>query len=214
MNELGELSSANISKYAEKLGVEYRLLRGDLFRPKLTPPWAPIQKLYMLDKEFDGYDMVVMLDTDIFTRKGMNDNIFTDVQGIGRHTPVQDMLIKSIQRKKPKLANPNAPWWGGSIYRLDLKTRKKLREQIREDEIPKFAGRGNFGDEGLMHRLASLAKLKKCYIPNSGHWNCSSFDPYVSKSATIHIRTKITPKGPKRPKIENYRELVKRGLIE
>ena len=30
----------------------------------------------------------------------------------------------------------------------------------------------------------------------------------------IHMRPKITATGPKRPKIENYREMVKRGLIE
>ena len=30
----------------------------------------------------------------------------------------------------------------------------------------------------------------------------------------IHIRPKVTPTGPKRPKIENYREMVRRELIE
>jgi hypothetical protein len=44
-------------------------------------------------------------------------------------------------------------------------------------------------------------------------WNYSSFEPDVEKANFIHIRTKVTPQGPKRHKIENYRELVKRGLI-
>ncbi len=36
MYELGTLSSANISKYATKVGAEDKLLRGDVFNPKHT----------------------------------------------------------------------------------------------------------------------------------------------------------------------------------
>jgi hypothetical protein len=46
------------------------------------------------------------------------------------------------------------------------------------------------------------------------NWNYSSFDEGVENANIIHIRTKIKPEGPKRSKLENYRALVERGLIE
>ena len=35
----------------------------------------------------------------------------------------------------------------------------------------------------------------------------------IEKSAMIHIRTKTIPTGNKKPKLDNYYTLVKRGLI-
>ena len=66
MDELTRLSVSNISKYAKHCDAEYRLLEGMLFNPKLSPQ---CQKLFMLDPLFDEYDMVVMVDADMFTRK-------------------------------------------------------------------------------------------------------------------------------------------------
>jgi hypothetical protein len=40
-----------------------------------------------------------------------------------------------------------------------------------------------------------------------------SYREGIENAALIHIRTKVTPTGPKRKKIENYNELVRRGLI-
>lgn len=215
MNELGTLSSANISRYADKIGADYKLLRGDVFRENLKTPWPPVQKLHMLDEEFDDYDMVVMLDIDMFTRKGMEENIFEDVKGVGLHEEVQKRLLKHVQQTKPKLSNPNAPWWGGAVYRLDKNIRKKLRVVINDNEIGNFCGRGNYGDEGLMHRLADLAKINPTgtYFPDN-HWCFCSYREGIEAAALIHVRTKIKPEGPKRTKIENYRDLVLRGLIE
>ena len=210
MNELGELSSANISKYAEKIGADYKLLRGNVFRENLS---SPCQKIYMLDEAFDEYDIVVMLDMDMFVRNGMEEDVFKDVEGIGRHTDIQDRLVKSLQRRFRNMGDPKYPYWGGSIYRIDRETRQELRKHINDDEIIHFSN--NFEDEGIMHRLAVLSQMKRTastYLPGN-HWNCGSFESGVEKSAIIHIRTKVTPTGPKRAKIENYRALVKRGLI-
>ena len=215
MDELGTLSSANISKYANKIGADYKLLRGDVFRKNLKNPWPPIQKLHMLDEIFDDYDIVVMLDIDMFTRKGMEEDIFKDVVGVGLHDVIQQRLLKAVQRNKPKLSDIDAPWWGGEIYRLDKNLRYKLREKINDNEINNFCGRGNYGDEGLMHRLAGLANIdpKGTYFPNN-KWCFCSYRAGIENAALIHMRTKIKPEGPKRTKIENYRALVKRGLIE
>lgn len=212
MNELGNASSANIQRYAEKCSADYRLLRGDVFRTGLSPP---MQKLYMLDEEFDEYDIVVMLDMDMFIRNGMEEDIFEDVtSGVGMFSECQEKLIKSLARQKPKMGNIGFPYWGGAIYRLDRKTRQKLRAHIDEDELLLFTGQGKFEDEGMMHRLATLAKIPKCSLPDGKRWCHGSFEVGIENSAMIHIRTKIAPRGPKRDKIVNYRELVNQGLIE
>lgn len=216
LNKLAILSSTNILKYASNVGAEYRLLRGNVFNPNLSPP---CQKLYMLNEEFDEYDIVVMIDMDVFTRKGMEENIFTDAKGVGRCNEANKGRFRYLQRKFPHLANPKYPFWGGSIYRVEREVRQRLRAHTNEKEMKQFSPNmvnfgGDLGDEGIMHRLASLAQLnlKEPFIPE--RWNHGSYVPGVENAATIHVRTKATPKGPKRPKIENYKELVRQGLIE
>jgi hypothetical protein len=211
MDELTELSVANISKYAEQCGAEYKLLEGKLFNQKLSPQ---CQKLFMLDSTFDEYDMVVMVDADMFTRKGMTANIFTDVEGIGRHTPFQTNRQRALNRSFPDLANMKYPFWGGAIYRLDLEIRQRLREHFNIKEMSRFSNSA-FHDEGIMHRLATLANFqpKVPYIKGP-YWDHGSYESDVHKAEIIHVRTKVTPKGPSRPKMENYKDLVNRGIIE
>ena len=211
MNELGTLSSANIAKYAEKLEADYKLLRGNVFRENLS---APMQKLYMLDETFDNYDVVVMLDIDVFTRKGMEDDIFKDETGVGMVTACQERLFKSLCRVRPTLSDVNYPYWGGSIYRLSKEMRRQLRTHINDNDLKNFTGQGNYEDEGTMHRLATLAKVEKSRLSGDNKWSHGSFENGIENAAIIHIRTKITPTGPKRAKLENYKDLVKRGLIE
>jgi len=208
MDELCTLSFANISKYAEKVGADYELLRGDVFNPTMT---SPCQKLHMLDERFDEYDMVVMLDADMFTRKGMEEDVFNDLTGIGRHQATQTRLANNLKRLFPDLGDLNYPYWGGAIYRLDKETRQKLRKHINMDELMRFNNR--FYDEGMMHRLAVLAKIEKSYVPGN-RWDCGSYEDGVETSAMIHIRKKVGPKGPKQDKMINYTNLVNRGIIE
>ena len=212
LGELEHLSIANISRYAEKVGAEYRLLRGNVFRPNLS---AQCQKLYMLDEEFDDYDVVVMLDIDMFTRKGMEEDVFEDISGVGMSTKFQKRLFKSVQEKFPHLTNRKYPYWGGAVWRLERGIRTMLRPHIREDEMAQFSGEGCHHDEGVMHRLATLARLEKPHIfPDGDKWCHGSYMPGIENAALIHIRMKTSMKGPKRPKIENYHALVERGLIE
>ena len=72
---------------------------------------------------------------------------------------------------------------------------------------------GNFNDEGIMHRCAVLADYKEKRYFDRQQWNYSSFEETVDEANIIHIRPKVKQGGPKRPKIENYRALVERGLI-
>ena len=212
MGELENLSVANMTAYAFQCNADYRLLRGNVFRSWLTPP---CQKIYMLDEIFDEYDMVIMVDIDMFIRKGLIENIFTDVEGVGLFTDFTSKVFKKLRKKIPKLTNPDYPYWGGAIYRLDRNLRQRLRQHIHEDEIMQFDN--HFQDEGIMHRLATLAKVEKSRIDEK--WCYGSYLPNPENAAMIHVRTKITPdtifrRGKKREKIKNYESLKDQGIIE
>ena len=212
LNELTNLSVANIEKYAEKVGADYEFVRGNAFREHLSPP---CQKICMLNEKYDEYDNVVMLDPDMFTRNGMEDNIFDEnITGIGKVTPIQERLLLGLRRRHGNLIDVNSPYWGGAVRKIDRRTRQLLRSHINEEELKRFSGQGRGEDEGIMHRLAALAKLPKTQLPGENMWSCGSFEHNVSTAALIHIRTKIGPKGPKRTKMENYRGLVEDGLID
>jgi len=212
LSPLCKASVDNICKYAKKVGSYYQLIRGKPFRPNLSPQ---CQKLFMLDKEFDEYEFVVMLDTDMFVRKGMTEDIFK-VPGIGMHTSFQSGLFSFLGKKFPHLYDPKYPFWGGAIYKTDKEVRRRFRECYREDEMQTFSD-SSFVDEGIMHRLATLAKFsEKSYLPGEFKWCHCSYREGIENASFIHVRTKITSKkgSPKRPKIENYKRLISAGLIE
>lgn len=210
LGELEKLSSENIKAYAEKCGADYELVTGVPFRVGLS---SQSQKLCMLDEKYDEYDTVVMMDADMFTRRGMDKNIFTDETGMGRHYNIQETLVQKLAHQFPFLANANYPYWGGSCYRLERDIRKEFRKHLHMNEMLQF--NGNYNDEGIMHRCAVLADFK----PKPGiyfdrqQWNYSSFEETVDEAYIVHIRPKVKQGGPKRPKIENYKDLVKRGIL-
>lgn len=206
MNELGRLSSANISAYAARMGAEYKLLRGNVFRADLSPP---CQKLYMLDQVFDSYETVVMLDMDMFAVKGLAENVF-ELQGSGLFSDFTKSVFNRCRKAHPNLTDPSYAYWGGAIYRLPVELRKSLRQHIRDDEMRQFDH--DFQDEGIMHRLASMARVKQDRIPD--RWCQCSYLPLPKTAAMIHIRTKTEIEGKKRSKLENYMELKRQGVIE
>jgi len=216
MNELVEKSTESMKRYAESIGAEYEFLRGIVFRPDIAHKLDyPCQKLIYLDEKYDEYDYVVMVDADMFVSENCNQNIFTDDVGIGRHTDIQTALRKNLVGLYPHLGNLDAPYFGGSVFRLHRELRKQFRRELTEEIIMAFARR--YHDEGVMHVLANRCGFRHTdddvYL-NGQMWNYSSFEPDVERANFIHIRTKVTPQGPKREKIENYRELVSRGLIK
>ena len=215
MNELVEKSTESIKGYAEKIGADYEFIRGIVFEKKIAHKMDyPCQKLIYLDEKYDEYDYVVMVDADMFVAKTCNQNIFIDDTGIGRHTAIQTGLRQNLAGLLPLYGSVEAPYWGGSVFRLSREVRQKFREALTEDILMAFARR--YHDEGVMHCLANKLGMKhtdeEMYL-NGQTWNYSSFEPDVEKANFIHIRTKVTPQGPKREKIENYRDLVHRGLI-
>jgi len=94
--------------------------------------------------------------------------------------------------------------------------RQRLRQHFGGDEswmLP-YNKAYQFEDEGIMHTLATLSGIrhtKEQYLDRK--WCQCSFLPNPEKAGFIHIRTKITPTGPKREKIDNYNALVAEGIL-
>lgn len=212
LRELDKLSINNISEYAKMVGADYELVTGKPFRENLT---APCQKLIMLDEKYDNYDQVLMLDIDMFAPRNMKENVF-ELQGIGLYADVQKMLHRKIAGSYPLIANLAVPYWGGAIYKLDKEMRKRLRRHLDGNTgwMNNYNKLYHFEDEGIMHTLAFFEglKLDLKYILDQKWCQCSFLDN-PSKAGFIHIRTKITPTGPKQEKILNYLELVDQGIL-
>ena len=213
LRQLDKLSMANIQAYAEMVGAEYRLIRGKPFRKHLT---APCQKVYMIDEEFDEYDQVLMLDIDMFAPKGMTTDVFKE-SGIGLYAETQQMLHRKLVNQYGFIGDMAKPYWGGAIYKMDRGLRKKLRSGLGRSEtwMEYYNKQYHFEDEGIFHTLVTFSSA---YIKESDRyldrkWCQCSFLPNPEKAGFIHIRTKVTPQGPKREKMENYLDLVDRGIL-
>jgi len=213
LRPLDKLSMQNMQQYAQMVGADYELVTGRPFRKHLT---GACQKVYMLDEKYDSYDQVLMVDIDMFAPKGMTENVF-DLQGVGLYADTQVMLHRKIVAHNPMFASPKHAYWGGAIYKMDRELRQRLRRHFGGDEswmLP-YNKAYQFEDEGIMHTLATLSGIrhsKEQYLDRK--WCQCSFLPNPEKAGFIHIRTKITPTGPKREKIENYDALVAQGIIE
>ena len=207
LRELDKLSIDNIKGYAKTIGADYELFKGKPFREHLT---SPCQKVYCIDKHWDNYETVLMLDIDVFIRKNLETNIF-EVPGNGIHGPTQAKLKEKLI-KLGKIKSNN-PYWAGSIYKFTLQERQVLRSVMPKNDnwMDVFNQPYYFEDEGILAHLASIANMKESYLDFS--WNQCSFLPNPEKANMIHIRTKITPQGPKRLKLENYHDLVQKGII-
>ncbi len=211
LRELDKLSMSNIQQYAELVGAEYRLITGSPFRGYLT---APCQKVHMLSEEFDEYDNVLMLDIDMFAPVGMNINIF-EQKGVGLYEDVQKRLHRQLVEKYYPLGSLSAPYWGGAIYKMSRPMRQALRTGFKTNDswMLKFNQPYHFEDEGIMHVLAYRAGFLSDGMYLDKKWCQCSFLPNPEKAGFIHIRTKVTPQGPKREKIENYNALVEAGIL-
>lgn len=211
MDELSKMSVANISSYAERIGASHRLILGQVFNSNIS---AQSQKLIMLDKQFDEYETVVMVDTDMFARS--DENIF-EASGMGRHTRIQSELVEKISARRPDLANSNAPYWGGAVYKFDQQTREQLRSAIPDqftlNELDRM-----LKDESIIHYLAwksGLAVTDQTYFSGKcggEEWDMNSFDK-PSEGNIIHIRPKWTLTGPKATKLEIYNDLLTKCVI-
>jgi hypothetical protein len=209
LGRLEELSIKNISQYAKDIGADYKFLSGQVFNERLTPP---CQKIIMLDQQFDVYDNVLMLDIDMFVTMNTSINVF-DVPGIGLYEEIQQRLHESMSRLP--MCSMDYPYWGGAIYKMDLNTRKHLRSGLcGPEDYYVMDYPYQYEDEGIMHILACKTKFNsKTNYLTGRKWCYCSYLPEPESAGFIHVRTKITPTGPKQSKLENLYSLVKRNII-
>ena len=172
--------------------------------------------MFMLDKTFDRYDYVLMLDADVFFSRNIKINVFTDANGIGCRTQCHIHHRAKLSHVGPEFGNTNVPYWGGSIWRLDRKIRQDLRKHLNGVDLSIYCNYAQYHeDEGLMHRLAICEGLKEnrsMYMDKL--WNVGNYFRNVRQAHSIHIRKKSND-NPKiiRTKLENYHDLVKKGII-
>jgi hypothetical protein len=206
LRPLDKLSIENMKQYADKIGAEHKLITGKPFSDRLT---NACQKVHCISEDYDEYDNVLMVDPDIFAVKGLTQNVF-DRPGNGTHFTTQ-IRLKERLISWGRITN-STPYWAGSFYKFSREERKKLRDETSVfDNWEIFNEAYKYEDEGILSVLAMRAKLPINYIELEWNWDSFLVDPMYAKF--IHIRTKISPNGPKVTKIENYQKLVNRGII-
>lgn len=210
--ELGEverLSVKNIQGFAEREKAHYLFLEGNVFSEELS---APMQKLSMLDERFDEYDVVVMLDADMFTRNSLQESLFAQ-PGIGTSGPVQRRLKWASIRKMKGLLHWRYPYWNGSLWKLDREQRQLFRSKLPLVNLMKYSC-GRLEDEGVMHQLARHNNFKGGALPGVDKWAMPSWYNDLDRAAMIHVRKRISVEGGKRSKLENLYALIDKGLID
>ena len=214
-----KVSIAHMQKYAEMMGVEYKLLDGRPFMPEIRFQGKKAfrnQCLAALNQEFDDYEIIVVVDTDMVLAKRENTpNIFTDETGIGILTDdIKNTILAKLRGRFPTLSNNIHMFGDGSVWRLERHIRQRLREEI---DIRDITGLGNseFADRGIMHRLCALANIK-AIDENilSQKWSYSSYLPKASQNGVfIHLRKTTPDKSETITKFEAYRRLNKKGEV-
>lgn len=206
-----EGSWKSIEAYAKLVGAEHRVLRGRFYEGVQMPH---MNKLYMLDKSFDQYDVVVMLDSDMFAREGAA-NIFEEA-GIGVTGALQEKLKASIRSRVPlRFRHLNSgDYYGGAIYRLSRTDRLALRTHFGIRVIRDFDSYQKGCDEGVMHYLASKANFMGRGLKGGELWACSSYSPDRDKAHFVHVRRRVELGSEVRQtKTVALRELQQAGVL-
>ncbi len=202
----------SIRLYAKRIGAKHEVIRG---APMGLMAHPPMHKLYMLLEEWDNYETVVMLDSDIFASPAQTDSVF-NVQGVGVTGPLQHELRTLLRRRLPYLfANcGDGDYYGGAIYKLRLHERKNMRKHINRNILQLFDNARYYRDEGAMHFLASKAKMAGKALPGGETWACSSFDKNVRKAKLVHVRNRIEAgKEARQSKEQALENLIKDGVL-
>jgi len=213
LRTLDKLSVENIKAYAERIGVDYSFVEGQVFREHLTPP---CQKAFILDEKWDEYDNVLMLDIDMFVTKGLHENVFNS-DGVGHYGEVQKRLQGELHKRHRRI-NADSGYWSGAFYKLTREQRIALREAIPLDNewMDLYNKPYHYEDEGIIAELFHRTGTE--WTNADPRWQQDSYlhqmvsSPQV-KPGMIHVRTKITPQGPKQDKLDNYYALQMKGII-
>jgi hypothetical protein len=207
LRPLDKLSVENISAYAERIGVEYQFVEGQVFREHLTPP---CQKVHILDEKWDEYDDVLMLDIDMFVTKNLRLNVFK-AEGVGFAAGIIQKNLKNKLVLEGRI-DENTGYWGGAFYKLTREQRQKLRSAIPDNDewMDRYNQPYKYEDEGIISELFYRSKCE--WKDADPMWQQDSYLPN-HQAGMIHVRTKIKPEGPKREKIENYYSMHMAGIL-
>jgi len=207
LRPLDKLSVENISAYAERIGVEYQFVEGQVFREHLTPP---CQKVHILDEKWDEYDDVLMLDIDMFVTKNLRLNVFK-AEGVGFAAGIIQKNLKNKLVLEGRI-DEDTGYWGGAFYKLTREQRQKLRSAIPDNDewMDRYNQPYKYEDEGIMSELFYRSKCQ--WKDADPMWQQDSYLPN-HQAGMIHVRTKIKPEGPKREKIENYYSMLMAGIL-
>lgn len=209
--EVERRSWMSIAAYADRIGAEHRVLSGT---PLGEVSYPHMHKLHLFAEEFDVYDAVVMMDSDMFAAQNAG-SIF-DVPGIGICGPLQEVLRKNVRARVPAyfVDAGSADYYGGAVYKFDRAQRLAFRRHLTSDVVAAFDSYEYGCDEGAIHYLATMTATVGHALPDGEAWACSSFAKDVSRAHLIHIRRRVADgKDQKRPKTENLQKLVDAGLL-
>lgn len=132
MPEWCRVATESIKLYAKDIGVEYKLISG---WPMGEFRGAVSQKIAVVLPEWDKYDDVVMLDSDM-VYSGVADDCFK-YEGVGR---LHFKAMKSKENSKqgrywPNLYKQGSPLFFGNFVKLTKLERVALRQHIPSQEM-------------------------------------------------------------------------------
>ncbi len=205
-------SWANIKAYAKRIGAEHAVVFGE---PMGSVAFPQMHKLCMLTDEYDSYDQVAMLDSDMFTKAALKDDLFA-LPGIGVMGALQRTLRATVRSRLPALFEDTreGDYYGGAVYKLGADTRREFRPYLTRSIVKTFDDYDRCCDEGVMHYLASRAGVVNNELPDGEKWAYSSFGRGVRKAAFIHVRRRVEEgKEERQPKMQALKRLVEAGVI-
>lgn len=207
--EFERQSWESMARYAETVGAEHRVLRGEY----VAANNPQMHKLHMLSPEFDAYDLVVMVDSDMFARQSAGD-VFR-ASGIGVCGALQRTLKESCRRRVPhRFGKGDGDYYGGAVYRLTRDERQALRRHLSPDVIADFDDYMRGCDEGVMHYLASREGFVGRGISGGDAWACSSYSSHAARANFVHIRRRVKEgREQRREKSSALAELREAGVL-
>ncbi len=202
----------SIRAYAARIGAEYEVV---LDEPMGALKHAQMHKLCMLHPDFDDYESVVMMDSDMFADADMADNIFS-VYGIGIMGQLQKELRALVRKRVAELFEEgcNGDFYGGAIYKMRRHERQKFRKHLTPKVLQRFDVANHYRDEGVMHYLASMTGTVGKALDGGETWACSSYDKNVRSAKLVHIRNRITAgEEARQPKMQALQNLINAGAL-
>lgn len=183
--EWARLAMKSIELYAKDIGADYQLVSGwplGEFRGTVS------QKICLVKEEYDSYDDVLMLDTDM-VYSGVADDAF-QYDGIGRfHMKAMGSQGASKQgRYWPNLYKEGSPLFFGNFVKLTRQQRITLRSALPTEEfvlanksdpsLSRFNTSMPPNDEQTLHYMIHTSKMNAnnfvphnrfCDLPEESH---------------------------------------------